>query len=282
MPRGAGRAGRADRPRLLSPLVIESALGLAQPAAPALRGRQLVRQLVAARVAELLVFLGIDRVGLGEDLARDLLVIARRLRRGVGRDLGPIDGDHPDPDQPGVRAERQHLAEQLGQRALVTLAKPRDRGVIGRLIGADHARGDVLDTAPLQPPRRTLPDRVAVKQQRDHHRRIVRRPTMPVDPIGRVEPAQVKRGDGVDHEPREVPLGQPLAQARRQQQLLLAITRDEVLRHPGMVLTAPDGPPFTQQPPRQAAVGVEEPASPGCASERKLGTQHVRGRVRRE
>src|SRR5690348_255774 len=62
--------------------------------------------------------------------------------------------------------------------------------------------------------------------------------------MGPVEPARVKRGDGVDHEPREVPLGQPLAQARRQQQLLLAITRDEVLRHPEMVLTAPDGPPI--------------------------------------
>ena len=39
-----------------------------------------------------------------------------------------------------------------------------------------------------------------------------------------------------------MPLGQPLAQARRQQQLLIAITREEVLRHPEMVLTTPDGP----------------------------------------
>jgi hypothetical protein len=38
-----------------------------------------------------------------------------------------------------------------------------------------------------------------------------------------------------------VPIGQPLTQARRQQ-LLITITRDEVLRHPDMVLTAPDGP----------------------------------------
>jgi hypothetical protein len=35
-------------------------------------------------------------------------------------------------------------------------------------------------------------------------------------------------------------LGQPLAQARRQQQLPIAITRDEVMRHPGIVLTAAD------------------------------------------
>jgi hypothetical protein len=42
---------------------------------------------------------------------------------------------------------------------------------------------------------------------------------------------QIHLGDRVRHEPREVLLAQPLAQARGQQQLLLAITRDEVLRH---------------------------------------------------
>jgi len=43
---------------------------------------------------------------------------------------------------------------------------------------------------------------------------------------------------------REVLLGQPVAQARRQQQLLLAIARDEVLRHHRRVLTGPDRPPL--------------------------------------
>jgi hypothetical protein len=49
-----------------------------------------------------------------------------------------------------------------------------------------------------------------------------------------------------------MPLRQPPPQARRQQQLLLAITPDEVLRHPRMVLTRADRPPFTQQPRRFA------------------------------
>jgi hypothetical protein len=35
-----------------------------------------------------------------------------------------------------------------------------------------------------------------------------------------------------------MPFRQPLAQARRQQQLLIAITREEVLRHPEIVLTS--------------------------------------------
>ena len=59
--------------------------------------------------------------------------------------------------------------------------------------------------------------------------------------LGGKERGQIELADRVDHEPREVVLGQPLAQARRQQQLLLAITREEVLRHTGIVLIRSDG-----------------------------------------
>jgi hypothetical protein len=74
--------------------------------------------------------------------------------------LGAIDGDHPDSDQVGLGAELKDLAKQLGKRALVALAKARDRRVVGRLVGADHARRDVLHAAALQPPRGALADRV--------------------------------------------------------------------------------------------------------------------------
>ena len=67
---------------------------------------------------------------------------------------------------------------------------------------------------------------------------------MPVGAIGSKERGQIQLADRVDHKPGEVILGQPLAQARRQQQLLLAITRQEVLRHPDIVLTPPDGAPL--------------------------------------
>jgi hypothetical protein len=66
----------------------------------------------------------------------------------------------------------------------------------------------------------------------------VRSASPPVVAIAREERLQVHGVDRIEHEPREVILRQPLAQTRRQQQLLLAITRDEVLRHPGMVLTS--------------------------------------------
>jgi hypothetical protein len=59
---------------------------------------------------------------------------------------------------------------------------------------------------------------------------------MPVGAIGRVKRSQIHLLDSVEHEPREMLLGQPLPQARRQQQLLLTITRDEVLRHPERLL----------------------------------------------
>jgi hypothetical protein len=59
---------------------------------------------------------------------------------------------------------------------------------------------------------------------------------MSVGAIGGIERAQIKLRDGIDDEPREMAFRQPLVQARRQQQLLLAIARDEVLRHREIVL----------------------------------------------
>jgi hypothetical protein len=76
----------------------------------------------------------------------------------------------------------------------------------------------------------------SVDQQRHHHRRIMRRPTMPIQTIGPVERVEIKLADGLEHEPRQMALRQPLPQARRQQQLLITITPDEILRHGPIVL----------------------------------------------
>jgi hypothetical protein len=58
--------------------LVEAALGVAQPALAALTGGELRRQLVAARIAEALVLFGVDGGRVLEDLARDLLIAARR------------------------------------------------------------------------------------------------------------------------------------------------------------------------------------------------------------
>jgi hypothetical protein len=65
----------------------------------------------------------------------------------------------------------------------------------------------------------------SVQQQRDHHRRVIGRPRPAIPPIGRIKPVEVHLADGVDHEPREVILRQPIPNIRRHQEVLLAILR---------------------------------------------------------
>ena len=128
--------------------------------------------------------------------------------------------------------------------------EPRDRGVIRHPVRADHPGRDILPATPLDHPRRPFPARVAVEQKRDHHRRIVRGPPMPIRPISAIELRQIHRLHRVQHEPHDVILTKPIPQARRQQQLLLTITRQKVLSHAPEVLT----PPRTQQSPLTRAL----------------------------
>jgi hypothetical protein len=111
-------------------------------------------------------------------------------------------------------------------------AETRDRGVVRRLVGADDPGRDVLVATPLDRPRGPHSERIAVEQQRDHHRWIVRRPAVTVGPIGAIERPKIDLADDVDDQPRQVILADPFPQTRRQQQRLLAITPQEVLRHP--------------------------------------------------
>lgn len=217
-----GAAAR-HRVRVGGAFGLQRPLGLAQPLAAIAAALKAGGQLVAARCAMDLVFGGVQVGRLLQDLAGNVLIAARRVMRRGGSDLGAVDRDDADVDEAGLRAQRQDLAEQLGDRVLLADAKPRDRGVIGRVVGGDDPEGDVVATTPLDRPRRTHPDGIGVDEQRDHHLRIVRRPTPPVLPIGRVERAQVHLRDRLQHEPREVILREPVAQTRRQQ-LLITVT----------------------------------------------------------
>jgi hypothetical protein len=161
---------------------------------------QLLGQLIAALLAIELVLLAVDGIGLGEDLLGDLLIVTVAVMRSVRVNLRAVDRDHPDLHHPRVRTQRQHRAKQARQRVLMTRAKASDRRVIGLLVRGDHAVGDVLNALALDPARGALPPRVRVKQQRDHHRRIVRRATMPIAPISAIEPSQIHLPDRVQHE----------------------------------------------------------------------------------
>ncbi len=150
--------------------------------------------------------------------------------------LRAIDRDHPDIDQTSLRAQRQHRGEQARDRVLMITTKPRDRRVIGHLVSGDHAVGNILTTAPLDPARGALSARVRVEQQRDHHRRVIRRPTPPITAIRRIESRQVHLRYRVEHEPREITLWQPIPHIRSQQERLLTINHNEVLGHTQIVL----------------------------------------------
>ena len=169
------------------------------------------------------VLFAIDLVGLTEDLPGDAIVITGRVLRRVGVHLRAVDRDHPDLDHPGPCAQPEHAAEEVGDRVLVALAKPGDGGVIGDLVGRDHPKRDVFYAGPLDAPRRALPARVRVHQQRDHHRRIVRRPPVTIGPIGVIERRELELFNTCQDEPRKVILRQPIAQARRHQQDLLTL-----------------------------------------------------------
>jgi hypothetical protein len=120
----------------------------------------------------------------------------------------------------------------------VALDEPRDRCVVRPLLGRQDPERDVLLAGPLDRPRRSNPARVRVEQPADHHRRVIGGPAATVAAIRAIERLQSHLRDGVDHEPHEVVLRQPVADIRRHQKRLLAITRDEALAHHEIVLTS--------------------------------------------
>jgi hypothetical protein len=121
-------------------------------------------------------------------------------------------------------------------------AEAVDRDVIGRPVSRHEPARHILHTAPLDHARGAHSDGVVVEHQRDHHRRIVRRPAAAIGAIGPIERRQIKPLDDLDHKPRQMPLRQPLRHAGRQQHRLLAIAGQEVLRHHRILVPRPDRP----------------------------------------
>jgi len=211
-------------------------------------------------VAELGVLGRVDLSSLPQDLLRELIVVAGSALGRVRVDLRAVDREHLNTRQPGLCAQRKHLAEQISQGALVTLTETRDRRVIGLAVGSNHPVVKPLNAGALDLPRGPLPARVRIDQHRDHHRRIVRRSAMAISAIVAIERAQIHRVDGGNYEPREMIGRQPLIPAGRQQERLITVTPQEVLRHPEIVTTRPDDTaPFLQQPPCNASVAARVP-----------------------
>ena len=95
------------------------------------------------------------------------------MEDGVGVQLRAVERHHADPQQPRLGAQPQHLDEQSRQRLLVRLAEPADGRMVRRLIGGQYSEGDILATAPLDPPAGALAVAVGLQQQRHQHRGLL-------------------------------------------------------------------------------------------------------------
>jgi hypothetical protein len=113
---------------------------------------------------------------------------------------------------------------------------------------------------------------VGVEQHRDQHRRVIRRPAMPIGPIPGTKPRQIQLIDHVDHEPHQMIRRQPIPHIRRQQEHLPTTRGDEVEPHNQILvatrnlITPPCQDPFMQQPRRRLLHKHLRAAPPGIES----------------
>jgi hypothetical protein len=80
------------------------------------------------------------------------------------------------------------------------------------------------------------PGRVRPAQQRNQHRRVMRRPAMTIGAVVGVERAQIQLLDRAQDAPHEVILRDPIQQRWRHQELLIAATGNETSGHPQIQL----------------------------------------------
>ena len=185
-----------------------------------------------------------------DDLLGDLPKLLVALPARVTRQPRAIDRHHPRPHQPSLITQPEHLAEQVSQRVLVTNNEPRDRGVIRHHIPHNHPIRHILATATLDRPRGAQIARKRIQHQHHHQRRLIRRPTVTIRPIRTIKRRQIQLRHRIDHEPRQMIRRQPIPDVRRQQEPLLPMTFNEVLRHTGIVLNVPDdGTPLRDSVP---------------------------------
>jgi hypothetical protein len=75
-------------------------------------------------------------------------------------------------------------------------------------------------------PRGPIAARVGVHDQRDHHRRIKRRPSAPISAVGGIERFEIHRLDRVENEPREVVGGMEIQLISYRGRVVAACTPD--------------------------------------------------------
>ena len=161
----------------------------------------------------------------------------RAVAAGVGVDLGAVEPDRAELQQAHLPRHLQHLDEQGLDPRQEAPPERRDRVVVGMLVRRHEAECHAVVGGPLELPTGEDTGRVAVDQEADQHRRVVRgRPRSPVAPAHR---RQVQTVHHLDDEPRQMPLGQPLVHRGRKQIVHVAVDRAKVAH---LSLANPDVP----------------------------------------
>ena len=133
----------------------------------------------------------------------------------VGVDLGAVQRDVAELEQLHLARQHQHLHEQRLHFLQEAAAEGGQRVVIGVGVGRHVAKRHRVVGRALDLAAGVHAVGVAVDQQAQQHRRVVRRRAS-----ARVLPhqiAQIKLLDDFDHEARQVTTGQPFVHRRRQQ-----------------------------------------------------------------
>jgi hypothetical protein len=162
-----------------------SAFGRTDGTQPARSGAQRFRQFVAPGVAVAGVLGGVDRLRLGEDARH--LGLERRLAlghpsgahglvlAGVRLDLGPVEGQPAEPDHACPLAQAEAVEEECREGRQVTAAELADGLVAGTGLAREDHEADITLQALFELARAGHPGGIAIEQDLEHHRRVVRR-----------------------------------------------------------------------------------------------------------
>ncbi len=213
---------------------------------------QLLGQLVAAIGPVELVLALVDLGRLAQDRPRDLPE-NRGWRSSTRSPTSSSRRSTPPRPTPTRPARRARAPRRTPRPAHVRGGSESPRSSSDRAPGCRPRRVRRRPPrTPARPPRRPVPARVRVHQQRHHHRRLIGRAAVAVRPIGGIERRHVQLADSVQHRPHQMPLRHPGAHGRRHQKHLLTVNADEPRAHAQRLPARPDSTPFSRQPRLEA------------------------------
>ena len=154
------------------------------------------------------------------------LVLAR-----IGPQLGAVHRNRPQLDQPALARQLDDLDEQPGQLVQMQRAEVTQRAVLGEVARAEQPKRHVLVQLAGNLARGEHPGGIGVHQYLDHHRRVEWLVAGAAALVAPVKRAEVQLVDRVADVVGQVVLRQPVAQRRRQQQVLGRLVGQVAGRH---------------------------------------------------